>query len=48
MAIVMPTVAVRDARKSIGKPRARYPSMSPAIDDTGKVSRKRRYRAYDQ
>src|SRR3954465_15241975 len=40
MAIVMPKAAVRDALRSVGKPRARYPSMSPAIDDTGKVSRK--------
>jgi hypothetical protein len=40
MAIVMPKAAVRNALKSVGKPRGRYPSRSPVIDDTGKVSRK--------
>ena len=45
MAIVMPKAAVRHALKSVGKPRARYPSMSPAIDELGNVKQKGRYRA---
>src|SRR5882724_12041294 len=40
MAIVIPIQAVRNALKSAGKPRARYPSRSPVIADTGRVSRK--------
>jgi hypothetical protein len=34
-----PTIAVRDARKVIGKTRARYPSTAPVIADAGKVRR---------
>jgi hypothetical protein len=32
-----PTIAVRDARKAIGKTRARHPSTAPVIADAGKV-----------
>jgi len=37
---VMPIAAVRGALKGAGKADARYPSASPVIADTGKVSRK--------
>jgi len=34
-----PTIAVRDARKAIGKTRARYPSTAPVIADAGEARR---------
>jgi len=38
-AIVAPTIAVKGARKEIGKARARYPSKDALSADTGKVKR---------
>ena len=40
LAKAAPIAAVRDALKGAGMAGARYPSTSPVIADTGKVSRK--------
>lgn len=37
--VMAPTIAVRGARKAIGKSRAKYPSTAPVIADAGKVRR---------